>query len=93
MALASSELFGALLAPQTFGLSLTDWSFGECQGRIIVTVSDASLVMDRATKAGVVAQVIGHTKRGGVGIDQVFALPIPDLRAANERFFREWMEG
>jgi phosphoribosylformylglycinamidine synthase len=32
-------------------------------------------------------QRIGETKKSGVGIDQIFALPLADLRRAHEGFF------
>ena len=40
--------------------------------------------------------VAGHTfaaRIGTVGGDSVLGVPLAELRAANQRFFQEWMEG
>lgn len=63
-------------------------AFGEDQGRYIVT----SAVADQIQAAG-----IPMTRIGTTGGDRVtgpgFSVSVADLRAENERFFREWMEG
>ncbi|WP_338445804.1 phosphoribosylformylglycinamidine synthase subunit PurL [Pelagerythrobacter marensis] len=58
-------------------------AFGEDQGRYIVTSSRA----DRIQAAGIPMHRIGT-----VGGDEVAGVPLADLRAAHESFFREWME-
>ncbi|AKM06888.1 phosphoribosylformylglycinamidine synthase subunit PurL [Pelagerythrobacter marensis] len=59
-------------------------AFGEDQGRYLVTTSQA----DRIQAAGIPMHRIGT-----VGGDSVAGVPLSELRAAHESFFREWMEG
>jgi len=62
-------------------------AFGEDQARYIVTGSAADLIEAK----GIPVTLIGKT--GGVSVKGPgFDLPVKDLREANERFFKEWME-
>ena len=58
-------------------------AFGEDQGRYVVTTGQP----DRVEAAGIPVRRIGT-----VGGDSVAGVPLTDLRAAHESFFREWME-
>jgi phosphoribosylformylglycinamidine synthase len=55
-------------------------AFGEDQSRYIVT-----------TKPDTVLE--GAVKLGVVGGSSVLGVPVSTLRAANEAFFKDWMEG
>lgn len=71
------------------------WWFGEDQGRYLVTVPDVAALNEalaRGTRNEDTAQ-IGFQRIGTVGGDAVLGVPLSDLRAANQRFFTEWMEG
>jgi phosphoribosylformylglycinamidine synthase len=92
MALAGNGT-GALLTSQPAGITITRWLFGEDQGRFLASTTDSAALLEQADRAGVVARVVGKTKKSGVGVDQIFAIAIADLRAAHDSFFREWMEG
>ena len=68
--------------------------FGEDQNRLIVTTLPTEDVGTPAVDAGVTAFLIGWVKGDRLIIEspEDVELPLADLRAANERFFREWME-
>lgn len=71
------------------------WWFGEDQGRYLVTVPDVEALnaaLARGTRDEETAQ-IGFQRVGTVGGDSVLGVPLAELRAANQRFFAEWMEG
>ena len=81
MAMASG--IGASL--EQIGDHLT--AFGEDQGRYIVT----SAAADRIQAAGIPMTRIGTT--GGAALSGPgFSVTVPDLKAANEAFFKDWME-
>ncbi len=95
MALAGS--IGALLIGYAGDCSPTSFAFGEDQTRYLVTTIDAAALIAKANAAGVSANSIGKT--GGTSIDLSLAdnpataiIPLADLRAANESFFKDWME-
>lgn len=63
-------------------------AFGEDQARYVVT----SAVADTIQAAGIPMTRIGTT--GGNAVKGPgFAVAVADLREANQRFFKEWMEG
>ncbi len=69
--------------------------FGESQGLYLLAVDrqGASVgLRDQATAEGITSAVIAHTGGEAVRGDG-WSIPLTDLRAAHERFFREWMEG
>jgi phosphoribosylformylglycinamidine synthase len=71
------------------------WWFGEDQGRYLVTVPDIAALnaaLAKGTRDAETAQ-IGFQRIGTVGGDAVLGVALSDLRAANQRFFDEWMEG
>jgi phosphoribosylformylglycinamidine synthase II len=71
------------------------WWFGEDQGRYLVTVPDVAALnaaLAKGTRDAETAQ-IGFQRVGTVGGDAVLGVSLSDLRAANQRFFTEWMEG
>lgn len=71
------------------------WWFGEDQGRYLVTVPDVAALNEalaKGTRDADTAQ-IGFQRIGTVGGDKVLGVQLSDLRAANQRFFDEWMEG
>ncbi len=70
------------------------WWFGEDQGRYLVTVPDVAALnaaLAKGTRDADTAQ-IGFQRIGTVGGDHVLGIPLSELRAANQRFFDEWME-
>ena len=75
------------------------WSvFAENQGRYVVTERlDSHVVELMAHEAGVGCCVIGWTGGDTIALGthdrvQVAEVPLADLRAAHESFFRDWME-
>ncbi|QTD55703.1 phosphoribosylformylglycinamidine synthase subunit PurL [Parasphingorhabdus cellanae] len=83
----------ALLSSHDPNLTLTQWLFGEGQGRYLVSTSDPEGLTSEASSSGVEIQRIGETKGGfGLGIDQMFVLDANDLREASDSFFRDWMK-
>ena len=63
-------------------------AFGEDQGRYVVT----SAMADTIQAAGIPMTRIGTT--GGDSVSGPgFSVTIAELKAENERFFKEWMEG
>ncbi len=65
--------------------------FGEDQARYLVTAKDADAVTARAGEAGVFIAPVGRTGGDAVKGPQL-SVSLADLRDANDRFFREWME-
>jgi phosphoribosylformylglycinamidine synthase subunit PurL len=71
------------------------WWFGEDQGRYVVTVPDVA-ALNRALAAGTRDEDtarVGFRRIGTVTGQSLLGVPVAELRAANERFFRAWMEG
>jgi phosphoribosylformylglycinamidine synthase subunit PurL len=71
------------------------WWFGEDQGRYVVTVPDVA-ALNRALAAGTRDEDtarVGFRRIGTVTGPSLLGVPVAELRAANERFFRAWMEG
>ena len=86
---------GALI-DDDYGYS-TAFLFGETQGTYIIEVDDHyAAVVDLAESRGIGAYPIGYVEGENLGFNNAswreFAIPLADLRTANERFFREWME-
>ena len=90
MALAGGDI-GATLAPSLAGMSLTGRLFGEDQGGYVVTASKPDQILAACRQTSVEAHVIGETKSLGIGVDQVFAISLADLRRAYEGFFPKLM--
>jgi phosphoribosylformylglycinamidine synthase len=71
------------------------WWFGEDQARYVVTVSPDKAEAFNAELAGgpeiPEAEMVGFHRIGTVGGDSLLGVALADLRAAHERFFREWM--
>ncbi|MBH9538394.1 phosphoribosylformylglycinamidine synthase subunit PurL [Novosphingopyxis sp. YJ-S2-01] len=65
--------------------------FGEDQARYLVTAKDADAVIERAREAGIFIAPVGRTGGDAITGPEMSA-SLADLRDANERFFREWME-
>ena len=89
MALAGN--LGARLTSQPTSVSILGWLFGEDQARYLVTTTNAERVLGKAKEMGVEAHYIGKVTAKGLGVDQLFALPLADLRAAHEGFFPKLM--
>lgn len=71
------------------------WWFGEDQGRYVITVPDTeafNAYLAKGTRDEDTARV-GFRRIGTVGGDSLLGVKLADLREANQRFFREWMEG
>jgi phosphoribosylformylglycinamidine synthase len=101
MALAGS--MGAVVDPDSAEdreLPYAVQFFGEDQGRYIVTAPEGDEILRLADEWNVPAVWVGTTgfvsaleNCEGIWIeDSDWFVPLADLRAANERFFREWME-
>ena len=73
------------------------WWFGEDQSRYVVTVSPDKVEAFNAIVAegpeSEAAALVGFRRLGTVGGDSLLGVKVDDLRAANEAFFQEWMEG
>lgn len=75
-----------------------DLLFGEDQGRYLIETADFERLIDQASAAGLVVEYLGRVDGAAIWedhrVDGICRLNVPlsDLRAANERFFREWME-
>ena len=66
--------------------------FGEDQGRYLITTSDAATIKQMAEESGIFLLALGTTGGetvGGTGFD----VALEKLKDANERFFRDWMDG
>ena len=95
MALAGNIGFTSSIAPNLPPLG--GLYFGEDQGRYVVTARDFGEIKTRAEAVGLAAVPVGIT--GGdactfkwIDSGQQQSVALAELRAANERFFREWME-
>ena len=65
--------------------------FAEDQGRYCVSTNDPAGLLAKAKESGIFAVAIGTT--GGADVSGTgFGVLLTDLRAANESFFKEWME-
>jgi phosphoribosylformylglycinamidine synthase len=60
-------------------LTVTE-AFGEDQGRYVLTAPEGS-------------KIVGAVQIGATGGDKVAGIPLADLRAAHESFFKDWMDG
>jgi len=71
------------------------WWFGEDQGRYVVTVPDLDAFQRQIAKGTRNADTAssGLRRIGTVGGNSLFGIALEELREANERFFRDWMEG
>jgi phosphoribosylformylglycinamidine synthase len=99
VALAEMALAGGIGAEADLGgnsdYTPAQWWFGEDQGRYLVTVPDVAALnaaLAKGTQNDETAQ-IGFQRIGTVGGDAVLGVPLSELRAANQRFFADWMEG
>jgi phosphoribosylformylglycinamidine synthase len=97
VALAEMALTSGLGAVVTANPEYTaaQWWFGEDQGRYLVTVPDVAALnaqMAQGTRDDETAQ-IGLQRVGTVGGDTLLGVPLAELRAAHESFFKDWMEG
>jgi len=97
VALAEMALASGLGAEVSANSEYTaaQWWFGEDQGRYLVTVPDVAALnaqMAKGTRDDETAQ-IGLQRVGTVGGDSVLGVPLSELRAAHESFFKDWMEG
>ncbi len=95
MALAGNIGFVSTIAPDL--PPLAGLYFGEDQGRYLVTTRDPGAIRARAMAAGLFAVDLGTT--GGdactfrwVDGGHERSVPLATLRAANEAFFRDWMD-
>ena len=70
------------------------WWFGEDQGRYLVTVPDDAAFQAQLAKGTRDADTAssGVRRLGVVGGDNLFGVPLAELREASESFFRDWME-
>jgi len=96
VALAEMAMAGSLGAEVTANEAYTaaQWWFGEDQGRYVVTVPDPE-ALNRALAKGTRDEDtarVGFRRLGRVGGDSLFGVPVAELRAAHEGFFRDWME-
>jgi len=74
-----------------------EW-FSECQARYIVTTREANKLKKALEKRGIYFGALGTTGGDAIVFDAymlgtVSQVSLADLRAANESFFRDWMEG
>ncbi|MBL0924154.1 MAG: phosphoribosylformylglycinamidine synthase subunit PurL [Sphingomonadaceae bacterium] len=102
MALAGRRGFKAI--QQLVGRSVAEAWFGESQGRYVIATTDPEQVLVEANRHDLdflSVQPIGLT--GGSALEfktwvdrwddaEVCSIPLADLRAAHESFFRNWME-
>ncbi len=85
--------FGADVAANP-DYTAAQWWFGEDQGRYVITVPDPEAFnaqMAKGTRDEDMARV-GFRRIGTVGGDSLLGVPVADLRAAHQSFFKEWME-
>jgi phosphoribosylformylglycinamidine synthase II len=95
VALAEMAMAGGIGAEVTANDEYTaaQWWFGEDQGRYVITVPDPEAfnrLLAKGTRDEDTARV-GFRRLGTVGGDSLLGVPVADLRAAHESFFREWM--
>lgn len=67
--------------------------FGEDQGRYVLAVADAGTILRAAEAAGVPAVRVGHSGGQDLTLPDGGTISLRAMRAAHERFFREWMDG
>ncbi|GAB5347688.1 phosphoribosylformylglycinamidine synthase subunit PurL [Alteriqipengyuania sp. 357] len=97
--LAEMALAGGVGADVTANDAYTSaqWWFGEDQSRYVITVSPDKVEAFNAIVAegpeSEAAALVGFRRLGTVGGDSLLGVKVEDLRAANEAFFQEWMEG
>jgi phosphoribosylformylglycinamidine synthase len=96
VALAEMALAGGLgadLLPHPDD-SAAAWWFGEDQGRYLFTVPDLAAFQAQLAKGTRDADTAssGVLRIGTVGGNSLFGVKLTELREANERFFRNWME-
>ena len=93
MALAGGV--GAVVrAPDDCG-SLAGFWFGEDQARYVVTADVTRAVLEYAADAGIPALHLGETEGALLSIraaGEASTVELASLRAANESFFRDWMD-
>jgi phosphoribosylformylglycinamidine synthase subunit PurL len=66
--------------------------FGENQSRYVVTTSDVSALLGRMKNSGISFATLGKvTDDPALDIGRC-SIPLTDLRAAHESFFKDWME-
>jgi len=90
MALASG--LGADVEPHE-GYTTAQWWFGEDQGRYVITVPDIEAFQRQIAKGTRDADTAssGLRRIGTVGRGALFGVPLAELRAAHESFFKDWM--
>jgi phosphoribosylformylglycinamidine synthase len=97
VALAEMALAGGLGAELGGHEAYTpaQWWFGEDQGRYLITVPDLDAFQQQIASGTRDADSAssGLRRIGTVGGDSLFGVPLAELRAAHESFFKEWMEG
>jgi len=92
IAIAEMALAGSIGARLTLPTAANPAAimFGEDQGRMLVTTTDADAVVARASAANIFAARIGET--GGDAVEGPgFSATLTDLRSANEGFFPRLM--
>ncbi len=99
VALAEMAMSGGIGAQVTANDAYTaaQWWFGEDQARYVITVpADKVEAFNAIVAEGPdieEAEMVGFTRIGTVGGDNVLGVLIDDLREAHASFFRDWMEG
>ena len=77
---------------------VTGWAFGEDQGRYIITVKNRDAFIASATTVEIEYELIGRTEGNSLSIGFIareendMDIPLTELRAAHESFFKNWME-
>jgi len=76
------------------GYTAAQWWFGEDQGRYVVTVPDLGAFQRQIAKGTRNADTAssGLRRIGTVGGHSLFGVPLAELKAAHESFFKEWMQ-
>jgi phosphoribosylformylglycinamidine synthase subunit PurL len=91
---------GAIIIPDcNWTIYSASSMFGEDQGRFIVTIADLKdyRISDLAKAANVHCHYLGETRGAKITVDdssgthQSYEIPLTDLRAAHESFFKNWM--
>ena len=95
MALAGNIGFTSHIAPNM--PLLAGLYFGEDQGRYLVTTRDFAAIKARANAVGLVAVPVGVTGGDACAFEWVESgkrqsVSLAQLRAANEAFFKDWMD-
>jgi phosphoribosylformylglycinamidine synthase II len=89
MALAGNT--GAAVNAPDITIPFHAWGFGEDQARYLVTTSNASELIFRAKKTGVLAQIIGKTGGNKLQIDGIGSLRIAEIRRVHEQWMPTYM--